>query len=67
MNTVTVEIDVTRPIGRKLVRELDGKKYAKVNYPLPDNISGVGYTLEESYNMVMDKMSKHYGVDVRKL
>jgi len=66
MNTVTVEVDVTRPIGRKLVRELDGKKHVRIHYPLPDNME-TGYTLEESYNKGLDRLSKLYGVDFRTL
>lgn len=68
MNMVTAEIDVSKPRGRKIVRDLE--KYSKVvsiNYPLPNNISGSGYTLEESYQRGLNKLSKHYGIDFNKL
>jgi len=67
MNTVTAEIDVSKPSGRRIVRDLE--KYSKIvsiNYPLPD-ISGSGYTLEESYKKGLNKLSEHYGVDFNKL
>ena len=68
MNTVTAEIDINKPKGRRMVRDLE--KYSKavsINYPLPDNISGSGYTLDESYKRGLDKLSEHYGVDFNKL
>ena len=66
--TVTAEIDVTRPVGRRIVKDLERhKRVVSLNYPLSDNVSGAGYTLAESYNRGLDKLSEHYGVDFRKL
>jgi len=66
--TVTAEIDVAKPTGRRIVRDLEKHtRVVSLNYPLPNNISGTGYTLEESYNRGLDKLSKHYGVDFRTL
>ena len=42
-------------------------KAAKVEYPIPSGISGKGYTLEEIDEMAYNKLSAHYGVDVRNL
>jgi hypothetical protein len=68
MNTVIATIDISKPTGRKLVRDLEKHtKVVSLNYPTPDNISEKGYTLEESYNMGLDKLSEHYGVDFKKL
>ena len=63
---VIATIDAARPTGRRIIRDL--KRHSRVvtlNYPQPKNISG--YTLEESYNMGLDRLSKHYGVDFRTL
>ena len=32
----TAQIDITRPIGRKLVRELETKNFVKMEYPIPE-------------------------------
>lgn len=68
MNTVTAEIDISKPKGKKIVRDLEKHlKVVSINYPLPDNGSGSGYTLDESYKRGLDKLSEHYGVDFNKL
>ncbi|MDR0543345.1 MAG: hypothetical protein LBH19_14200 [Dysgonamonadaceae bacterium] len=52
----TVTIDISKPVGRKLVRELKNySKIAALNYPIPNRVSEHGYTLEESYNLGLDK------------
>jgi len=63
---VTAEIDVTRPAGRKLVRELESKKCVTLHFTDPD-ISGVWHDFEDVNNRALDKMSEHYGVDMRPL
>jgi hypothetical protein len=64
----TAQIDVTRPTGRRLVRELERHtKIVKVDYPLPVGVSEKGYTISEVREMGYNKLSEHYGVDVRKL
>lgn len=67
--SVIAHIDISTPIGRKLVKELEKhKKAVRVEYPLPEAISGQRtYTLDESYNECCDILSKNYGVDVRNL
>ncbi|GHU80361.1 hypothetical protein FACS1894145_6640 [Bacteroidia bacterium] len=68
MNTiVTAEIDVATPAGRRIVRDLEKRRSVKLNYPAPEEVNVEGYTLEQSYNLCMNKMSELYGVDVRKL
>ena len=65
---VTANIDVSRPTGRRIVKDLEKHvKVVSLNYPIADNIDGTGYTLEESYNRGLDKLSEHYGVDFRKI
>ena len=64
--TVTAEIDVTRPVGRKLVRELENKRCVKMSYPAPFNVAGTKtYTLNEVYDRCCERMSNFYGVDVK--
>lgn len=69
MNQVIAHIDISTPIGRKLVKELEKhKKAVRVEYPLPEAISGQRtYTLDESYNECCDILSKNYGVDIHNL
>ena len=63
-NKVTAIIDTSRPAGRKIVRELQNKRAVKLEYPFPE---GKTYTLEEIYERGLDKLSEHYGVDMRQL
>jgi hypothetical protein len=65
---VIATIDVSKPAGRKLVRELESKRCVKLNYPLPDGIAGEKtYSVEESFGRLLDRLSDHYGIDMRKL
>lgn len=63
-NKVIATIDISRPSGRKIVHELQNKRAVKLEYPLPE---GKTYTLEELYERGLDKLSEHYGVDMRQL
>ena len=69
MPTINVQIDLSTPTGRRLLREVEKyPKAAKVDYPLPEGIAGQQtYTLEESYKECENILSKNYGVDVSKL
>lgn len=66
MNTVTAEIDITRPAGRTLVRELENKRYVLLKYPNPGD-TGVWHDLDDVMERGFDKLSTHYGVDMRTL
>ncbi len=64
MHTVNAQIDISRPSGRRLVRELEKHpKVAKIEYPFPEHISNTGITLEEMEDRINKKLSTHYGVD----
>jgi hypothetical protein len=63
---ITAEIDIARPAGRKLVRELENKKCVTLHFANPD-ITGIWHNFEDVNNRALDKMSKHYGVDMRPL
>jgi DNA-binding FadR family transcriptional regulator len=66
MNTVTVQIDVTRPAGRKLIRELEAKKCVVIKTPNPGAV-GVWHKWEDVAEKGFDKLTEHYGTDMRKL
>ncbi len=66
MNTVTVRVDITKSAGRKLVRELETKKVAKVEYPLPAEISGTNVvTMDELFQEAEDYMNNYYGTNLK--
>jgi len=65
MSTVTAEIDVTRPVGRKLVRELEEKNYVHINYPFIGNTKGKTYSLQEIFKRGEDFLNNYYGTDIK--
>jgi len=64
--TVTAEIDVSRPIGRKLVQEIEKhKSVVKVNYSYPQvSNSQNNFTTDDVFNMCADILNKHYGTSL---
>ena len=62
--TVTAEIDVSRPVGRKLVRELESKKYVNINYPFIGN-SEHTHSHAEVWKMGEDILSEVFGTSVK--
>ena len=64
---VTARINIDSPTGRKLVREIEKhKKIAKVEYPLPEEISGQKtYTTEEVFGKLEKKLNEHYGTNFK--
>ncbi len=66
MNTVNVKIDVSRPAGRKLLRELETKKVAKIEYPLPTEITFTNsVTTEELFQEAEDYLNAYYGTSYK--
>jgi len=64
MNTVNVKIDITSPTGRKLLREIEKHpKAAKIEYPMPDAISGNTYTHDDVWTEIEKKFNEHYGTN----
>ena len=63
MQTIHVEIDISTPTGRRLLKEVERHpKVAKVGYPLPEIIAEQKtYTIEEVFSSVEEKLNKHYG------
>lgn len=66
-NKVIAIIDVSRPAGRKIVRELQNKKTVKFEYPLPEGITDNWHDWEDIYERGLDKLSELYDIDMRKL
>jgi len=66
---VIARINIDTPTGRKLVQEIEKhKKIAEIEYPLPDELQNCTASSHiEVWDNIWDKLSNHYGVDVRKL
>jgi len=66
---VIARINIDSPTGRKLVHEIEKhKKVAEIEYPLPEELQNcTALSHNEVWNKVWDKLSNHYGLDVRKL
>ncbi len=69
MESISVQIDISTNTGLKLLREIQKHpKVAVIEYPKPAEIAGQKtYTLDEVFEECYDRMSEHYGVDVRNL
>lgn len=65
MNQVIAHIDISTPIGRRLVKELEKyKKTVRVEYTLPDEISEAEtLTHEEVFGKLEKKLNEHYGTN----
>ncbi|MFT3753709.1 MAG: hypothetical protein QM800_12825 [Paludibacter sp.] len=63
--TVTAQINIDTPTGRKLLKELEKHpKTVKVEYPLPDAIAGQKlYSHEEVWSEIETKFNQHYGTN----
>ncbi len=69
MQTVTVQINIDSPTGRRLLKEVERHpKVAKIEYPASEELSGIKtYTLDESFSECCEILSEQYNCDVRKL
>ena len=65
---VIARINVDSPTGRKLVREIEKhKKVAAIEYPLHEDLQNcTAFSHSEVWDKVWEKLSNHYGADVRK-
>jgi len=64
--TVTAEIDVTRPSGMRIVKDLENKRSVTLHFLNP-GLNGTWHDFEDVNNNALDKLSEHYGVDMRPL
>ena len=61
----TVRIDDSTRTGKKLLSDLTrARKGVEFDNPLPDVKT---YSVYEAYERGLDQLTKHYGVDIRKL
>lgn len=69
MMEVIARININSPTGRKLVHEIEKhKKVAAIEYPLPEELQNcTARSHNEVWDNIWDKLSNHYGVEVRKL
>lgn len=69
MNTIKVEIDISSPVGKRLLKEIEKHPgIVKVEKQLPDTLAGQKtYTVDEVFEECYDILSEHYKCDVRKL
>jgi hypothetical protein len=66
MNKVIATIDITTPSGRKILRELQGKRAVKIEYPVPAGIENAP-THKEVFSRLLDDLTEHYGIDMHKM
>ncbi len=64
-NKVIATIDVSRPAGRKIVKELQNKRTVTLEYPLPEDIENAP-THEEVFSELLDDLSEDYGIEMKK-
>ena len=58
--TVTAEIDVTRPAGRRIVKDLESKRSVKISYPFIGK-SEHSYSHKEVWNMGENILNEVFG------
>ena len=63
---VTALIDVSVPSGRKIIKELENKRSVTLQYENPE-MSGTWHDWEDVQERALNKMSEHYGIDMRPL
>jgi hypothetical protein len=69
-NKVIATIDISRPAGRKIVRELERKRTVRMEYPMPNEVAaaiaeGRTHTHEEVWGEIENRFNKHYGTNVK--
>ena len=63
-NKVIATIDVSRPAGRKIVRELQKKRTVTLEYPTPSECEDQKWhTVEEVFTEVEKRLNNHYGTN----
>ena len=61
---VTAEIDVTRPAGRRIVKDLESKKSVKISYPLIGKSENT-YTTEEVFRSAEKIVNDYFGTSLK--
>jgi len=63
METVRLEVDVSKPAGRRVVEELENKNFVYIN--LQPNVTDLTYTHNEVWEKFEKKFNAHYGTDLK--
>jgi hypothetical protein len=62
----TAQIDIARPAGRKLVRELETKKFVKMEYPIPAEVAGQKWHKHDDvWGEIEVMFNQHYGTNYK--
>lgn len=64
-NKVIATIDISRPEGREIVRELQKEKSVTLEYPFPEGIESAA-DHKEVFSKLLDELSEDYGVDMKR-
>ena len=64
-NKVIATIDVSRPAGRKIVKELQNKRSVTLEYPIPEDIENAP-THKEVFSNLLDDLSEDYDENLKK-
>lgn len=67
MQTIKVTIDISKPAGRQLLREVEQHpKVAKTEYHLPESFADEKfYTVQEVFSQVEKELNEHYGTNFK--
>jgi len=64
--TAIAHIDISRPSGRKIVREIENKRAVKMEYPLPAEMARKRtFTVDESFAKVEKILNDFYGTNYK--
>jgi len=64
--TAIAHIDISRPSGRKIVREIENRQAVKMEYPLPAEMAEQNWVSHENFWGEMEqKLNAHYGTDYK--
>lgn len=66
MNEVIARIDISRPSGRKLVRELEKKRVVELEYPVPPEIAETNVISEDDFwKGVEQRFNERHGTNYK--
>jgi hypothetical protein len=66
MNTVVAHIDISRPSGRKIVREISKKRAVTIEYPFPqEKANEKWHKHEDVWADIELKFNQHYGTNYK--
>jgi len=64
--TAIAHIDISRPSGRKIVREIESRRAIKMEYPKPAEITEQKWVSHEDFWGEMEqKLNAHYGTNYK--